>query len=99
MSLNNLSVRLGELGRREEALAAIHEATTLYRRLADQHPDAYLPDLAGSLNNLSNRLGELGRHDEAAQVAEESARVREAIRARTGDSMDGETQAAPMSEQ
>lgn len=35
-----------------------------YRRLAEQRPDAYLPNLASSLNNLSNRLGELGRREE-----------------------------------
>jgi hypothetical protein len=48
-SLNNLSVRLGRLGRREDALAAIEEAVTAYRRLAEDRPDAFLPDLARSL--------------------------------------------------
>ena len=60
MSLNNLSVRLGELGRREEALAAIQEAVTIRRELAAARPDAFRPDLASSLNNLSHRLGEPG---------------------------------------
>ena len=31
MSLNNLSSRLADLGRREEALAAIEESVELYR--------------------------------------------------------------------
>jgi len=31
MSLNDLSLRLGNLGRREEALAASAEATGIYR--------------------------------------------------------------------
>ncbi|WJK33043.1 hypothetical protein [Solwaraspora sp. WMMA2065] len=31
-SLNNWSVDLGEVGRREEGLAAIEEAVTIYRR-------------------------------------------------------------------
>ena len=56
MSLNNLSVRLADLGRREEALAAIEEAVTLRRQLAAARPDAFPPDLAASLNNLSSRL-------------------------------------------
>jgi hypothetical protein len=57
MWLNNLSVRLGDVGRREEGLAASEEATSVYRELARQRPDAFLPNLAASLNNLSNRLG------------------------------------------
>ena len=52
-SLNNLSVRLADLGRREEALAAIEEAAAIYRELAAARPDAFRPDLARSLNNLS----------------------------------------------
>ena len=59
-SLNNLSVRLGDLGRREEALAASQEAAELYRELAAARPDAFRPDLAMSLNNLSVRLAEPG---------------------------------------
>ena len=37
-SLNNLSVRLADLGRREEALAAIQEAADIYRELAAARP-------------------------------------------------------------
>ena len=43
---------LSELGRREDALAATHEAVDIRRRLAAARPDAFLPDLASSLNNL-----------------------------------------------
>ena len=60
MSLNNLSVRLADLGRREDALAAIEEAVDAYRELAAARPDAFPPDLAMSLNNLSVRLADLG---------------------------------------
>ena len=59
-SLNNLSVRLADLGRPEEALAAIEEAVIIYRELAAARPDAFRPDLATSLDNLSNRLAEPG---------------------------------------
>ena len=53
MSLNNLGIRLSELGRREEALAIpAQEATEIYRKLAQSNPAAFLPDLAMSLNNL-----------------------------------------------
>src|SRR5262249_22692337 len=44
-SLNNLSVRLGELGRQEEGLAAIQEAVTIHRQLAAARPDTFLPNL------------------------------------------------------
>ena len=44
--LVDLSIRLADLGRREEALAAIEEAAGIYRQLAEARPDAFLPDLA-----------------------------------------------------
>ncbi|MGH3737851.1 MAG: tetratricopeptide repeat protein [Micromonosporaceae bacterium] len=40
-SLNNLSNRLGELGRREDGLAAIEEAVAIRQRLATRRPDVY----------------------------------------------------------
>ena len=42
-SLIDLSVRLGDLGRREDALAAIEEAIALRRELAAARPDVFLP--------------------------------------------------------
>ena len=72
-SLNNLSIRLGDLGRREDALAAIQEAADTYRELAAARPDAFRPDLAMSLNNLSLRLADLGRREEALAAIQEAA--------------------------
>ncbi|SNB61500.1 Tetratricopeptide repeat-containing protein, partial [Thermoflexus hugenholtzii JAD2] len=43
LSLHNLGAGLSELGRREEALTATQEAVELYRQLAVQHPQAFLP--------------------------------------------------------
>ena len=80
-SLNNLSVRLGEAGRRDEGLTAIEEAVTVYRRLAAANPAAYEPDLATSLNNLSIRLGEAGRRDEGLTAIEEAVTVRRRLAA------------------
>ena len=51
--LSNLSVRLADLGRREDALAAIREAAGIYRELAAARPNMFRPDLAMSLNNLA----------------------------------------------
>ncbi len=72
-SLNNVSVRLGGLGRWEEGLAAAREAVGHYRVLAEASPDLHLSDLAASLNNLSIRLGELGRREEALAAVREAA--------------------------
>ena len=79
MSLNNLSVRLGEAGRRAEGLAASERAVQVYERLAEANPDAYLPDLAASLNNLSIRLGEAGRRAEGLAVIERAVQIRERL--------------------
>ena len=49
MSLNNLSLRLADLGRREDALAPIEEAVTIRRELAARWPDAYYHQLEQSL--------------------------------------------------
>ena len=48
-SLNSLAARLADLGRREDALAAIEEAARIYRELAAARPDAFRPDLEQSL--------------------------------------------------
>ncbi|MFI1177881.1 tetratricopeptide repeat protein, partial [Streptomyces melanogenes] len=74
-SLNNLSVRLGDVGRREEALAAVNEAVDIWRDLARSRPDAFLPDLATCLNNLSADLGAVGRREEALAAVNEAVKV------------------------
>ncbi len=67
MSLNNLALRLSELGRRDEALAPAQEAVIIYRKLAQKNPDAFLPDLARSLGTFGGILMELERVREAAR--------------------------------
>jgi tetratricopeptide (TPR) repeat protein len=74
--LVDLSNRLGDLGRREEALAAIEESVTIRRQLADSRPDVFLPDLVSALNNLSARLSELGRPEEALTSIEQAVTIR-----------------------
>jgi len=75
MSLNTLSNRLGELGKREEGLRAVQEAVESYRKLAAASPDAFLPRLAISLKNLSIHLTRLGRPEEAQRAAEEAEKL------------------------
>ena len=77
--LNNASVRLSALGRREEALTAAEEAVAIRRALAEQRPDAFRPDLASSLNNYANFLSALGRREEALTAAEEAVAVYRAL--------------------
>ncbi len=74
--LLDLSNRLAELGRREEALAAIEQAVTIRRQLAEARPDAFLPDLAMSLNNQSGCLADLGRREEALAAIEQAVTIR-----------------------
>lgn len=75
--LVSLSNHLSALGRREEALAAVEEAVTIRRELAQARPRIFLHRLAASLDNLAARLSALGRNVEAEQAREEATRIRE----------------------
>jgi len=74
-ALVDLSSRLGDLGRREEALEAIEQAVAIRRQLAEDRPDAFLPALAMALNNQSNHLANLGRREEALEAIEQAAGI------------------------
>ena len=76
MMLTNESRRMAGLGRREEALAPVEEATGIYRQLADARPDTYLPHLAASLDNLADTLSSLNRAAEAAAIREQADAAR-----------------------
>src|SRR5277367_6494252 len=75
ISLTNESGHLADLGRREEALAAIEQATGIYRQLAEASPDTFLPHFAASLNNQSRRLADLGRREEALAAIEQATGI------------------------
>jgi hypothetical protein len=77
--LNQLSNRLSDLGRDDEALATIEEAVAIGRRLADEDPDTFLTDLSRSLTNLSLRLYNVGRYREALEAGEEAVAVDRAL--------------------
>jgi tetratricopeptide (TPR) repeat protein len=72
--LTDRANRLSNLGRREEALAASHQAVAVYHELAQRDP-VVRPKLATALNNLSNRLSALGRHEEALEAIEEAVAI------------------------
>ena len=71
-SLNNLSIRLSDVRRHDEAVTAIEAAVAIRRRLAQANPATYEPDLASSLNNLSNQLSDVRREDEAVVAGQEA---------------------------
>jgi tetratricopeptide (TPR) repeat protein len=79
--LNNQSNRLADLGRREDALAAITEAVAIYREVAAARPEAFRPDLTASLTNQSSALAELGRREDALAASTEAAAIRRELAA------------------
>ncbi|WP_413752080.1 tetratricopeptide repeat protein [Streptomyces sp. R-74717] len=80
-ALNNLSNRLAELGRWDEALAASMRAVEIREELAAARPEVFLPDFAVSLNNLSADLAELGRREEALAASMRAVEIREELAA------------------
>ncbi len=73
--LNNLSNHLSEAGDGAGALAAIREAVEIRRRLAQETPARFAPDLATSLNNLSLRLSDAGDGAGALAAIREAADI------------------------
>ena len=67
---------LADLGRREEGLAAIQEATTIRRELAAARADEFRSDLARSLDELAT--AQAGLREAEAAVEERSSRLEEA---------------------
>ena len=75
-SLNNQSLRLADLGRREEALTATDQAVTAYRALAETRPAVFASRFANSLEIQATILSALGRDAEARVAREEAAAMR-----------------------
>ena len=53
----------------------MEEEADLFRQLAAQRPDDFLPALATSLNNMGWLLSDLGRREEALRATEEAVRT------------------------
>jgi len=66
---------LGFLSRPEEAIVFGQAAVEVYRKLAQENPESFLPGLAISLANLANRLGEMGRRTEGLKMEEEAVKL------------------------
>ncbi|MFF7196661.1 hypothetical protein ACFZAM_23545 [Streptomyces sp. NPDC008079] len=72
--------RLGEVGRRAEALAATEEAVAVQRRLA-AYDEQYRPDLASGLLGIGRDLSYAQRWDDATAALEESVTLLRALAA------------------
>lgn len=68
LSLNNVATCYGELGRTDEAIAAMEEALAMNRRLFEGNR----AEIARSLNNLGQYLHDAARYEDAIRCEEES---------------------------
>jgi tetratricopeptide (TPR) repeat protein len=85
IALNKLAKALGEVGRREDALATARDAVAIRRELANEQPDAFRADLAVALANLGKALLDVGRREDALAVAQESVAIRRELAAQRPD--------------
>ncbi|MFD7258878.1 tetratricopeptide repeat protein [Streptomyces sp. NPDC059874] len=75
-SLDNLGLRLSDLGSFPDAVLPAAEALEIRRGLAEEDPDIHLPWLANSLHNTALWLLQIGVLDEARALIEEAVAVR-----------------------
>ena len=68
-ALGNYGTALSALGLREEALEVTQLVCDVYRGLAEQNTERYLPLLASILNNLGGDLSNLGRREDALKAS------------------------------
>ena len=65
----------------EAAYGAYRATECIYKRLAEERPDAYLPYVAETLNSLGNLLSELRRPEAARTAYEEALTIRRRLAA------------------
>ncbi|MEH0986150.1 tetratricopeptide repeat protein [Micromonospora sp. CPCC 205556] len=74
-ALTNLAVIEAQLGAGWSALATVRRAVHIWRRLSDDQPSIYLPELALALNTVGLRQADLVQLPAAVDAAEESVRI------------------------
>ena len=79
LNLNNLSLRLSDMGLLENALRAIQEAVEMRRQLAADYPATFNPDLANSLHNLSLCLSDVGCQEDAYNAIQQAVQLYEPL--------------------
>jgi len=72
---NNLAILYCETQRLQEAEGALHESLSTYRKLAQDNPEAYLPDIAMALNNLAILYRDQQRMQKAEEMYLESLAI------------------------
>ncbi|TDL37478.1 tetratricopeptide repeat protein [Kocuria rosea] len=75
IALSNRSVRLQNLGRREDALATSVEAVRICRELTDTGTDVTAAELAYCLTHAASHMGSLGQRQKALEAIEEAVRI------------------------
>jgi CHAT domain-containing protein len=68
-------MRFQELRRLEAAVEAYQQALAIYRQLAQQQPQVYEPDMAGTLNNLGTALRGLRRYEAAVEAYQQALAI------------------------
>ncbi|NYF59860.1 tetratricopeptide repeat protein [Micromonospora purpureochromogenes] len=74
-ALTNLAVIEAQLGLGREALKTVRRAEGIWRRLSDDEPSVYLPELALALNTVGLRHADLGQVGAAVDAAEASLSI------------------------
>ena len=74
--LINLGNAYANLNRYEAAIDAYDEALEIYRRLAQDNPQRFEPDVAATLNNLGLAYADLTRYEEAIAAYDEALEIR-----------------------
>ena len=75
-SLYNIGNGLYRINHFTQADPKYNEALTIFRQLAVQNPDAYLPDVAETMNNLAVLFYSTNRHQEAKKEFNEALTIR-----------------------
>ena len=73
--LNLLGILYNAQHRFAEGEAAYREALKIYRSLAEENPDAFLPNVAATCDNLANLLKDQHRTEEAERLFREALEI------------------------
>ena len=74
--LNNLAILHRNVNEYPKALKEYEKALEIYRKLAEDNPNAYLPDVAMTLNNLANLHQNINEYPKALKEYEEALEIR-----------------------
>jgi len=70
-----LGILYSDVNKFKEAEEAFKEALQIYRQLAEENPEAYLPEVAGTQNNLGNLYRNVNKFKEAEEAFKEALQI------------------------